>query len=123
MSTLSERLLEILEREQGGPVVKKITTSIPLEGEPRYEIGTVFVRAGSSINADNHTGILVRTARGECKLICLPSANRWTDENAFLVPDGRLGPTIREFHSVFGGMWIVSKRGTESLAEWSRTDV
>lgn len=121
MSTLSERLLEILERDNGVPKVPEVPQESPTSA--RYAIGTVFCRQGSSINAGDHAGILVLTSERECKLICLPGANRWSDSHTFVVPEGFYGPTVYEFHKAFGKTWIATIRGRNTLEEWARDDV
>jgi hypothetical protein len=120
---LLNRLIEIYERDNG--VVKELPAETIVDvvtGEPHYAVGTVFVRRDSSINADDHAAVLVRTDGNVCKLVCLPAANRWSVA-ALPIEDGQKGPLVRHFHQVFGDSFVVSQRGKDALAEWARTDV
>jgi len=131
MTTLTEKLISILERDRGGPKKEpddeKSNTSIPIPDQLRYAIGTVFARVGT----DHHyshilpdcAAIIVRTRPEECVLVCLPSGNRWSDGDSFIIKNTNSGPTKEEFHRAFGSTWEVSRRGKEALEEWSRADV
>lgn len=123
MSGLTDRLIAIFEASQGVPAKSAEVVVDVVVDKLRYSIGTVFVRVGSSINAHDHAGILVRTAQNECKLICLPAANRWTDGLIFSLPEGFEGPTVEEFHRAFGDSWCMTTRGTATLVDWAREDV
>jgi hypothetical protein len=65
-----------------------------------------------------------RAPVNECVSWCVCQAgNRWSDEDSFAVEVGDVGPTVRQFHEVYGEIWVVSYRGMDALEEWARIEV
>jgi hypothetical protein len=124
MSTLSEKLIGILERDRNptaNTAPLDMSVVLPTWDPLRYNVGTVF----HSTDRETYVkaAILVRVSLTQCMLICLPGGNRWSDIGTFDVSTAHDGPTKEEFHKAFDDKWEVSRRGKEALEEWARTDI
>lgn len=120
--SLTERLIEILERDRAGVPIAPAAPEAPDIGvDGVYPVGTIFHRNTPPENGN--AAILVRTDAKHCMLICLPNGNRYSDLDTFAVRLDEDGVRKSEFHKAFRGEWEVSRRGKEALAEWARTEI